>query len=299
MSCTARFSHLSEAHTSTVAYTILATGNIVLAIFIIFGNSLILYALYKCQSMHRLTTALYCSLAFSNLGIGLTVIPLFVLYCLAVVFNNVSLFCLIQVPYAMSGYFLGSVSFLTLTTIALDRFYAVKLRLRYHQVVTLKRVVLTLAVCWAFGFIWPFSWLLREQLCMFIAIAIIFCCVVITSACSIKTYFEIRRHQHQIQAQQTIRGPHQRGEQQFITGGHKKSLNTMMLMFCLLLACYLPYFAVVGVTMVIETNSDTVLAFNITSGIIYLNSFFYPFLCCWRMRQIRREVLTILPCFAN
>ena len=299
MSCTARFSHLSEARTSTIAYTTLATAIIVLAIFIISGNSLILYSLYKCQSMHRLTKALYCSLAFSNLGIGLTVIPLFVAYCLAVVLNNVYLFCVIQVPYAMAGYFLGSVSFLTLTTIALDRFYAVKLRLRYHQVVTLKRVVLTLAVCWTFGFLWPFTWLLREQLCMFIAIAIIFCCVVITSVSSIKTYFEIRRHQHQIQAQQTIRGPHQRGEHQSTTGGHKKSLNTMMLMFCLLLACYLPYFAVVGVTMVIETNFDTVLAFNITSGIIYLNSFFYPFLCCWQMRQIRREVLNILPCFAN
>ena len=299
MSCIARFSHLSEEHTSIVAYTILATGNVVLAIFIVFGNSLILYALYKCQSLHHLTKALYCSLAFSNLGIGLIVIPLFVVYCLAVVFNNVHLFCLIQFPCAMAGYFLGSVSFLTLTTIALDRFYAVKLRVRYHQVVTFKRAVLTLTVCWIFGFLWPFTWLLREQLCMFIAIAIIFCCVVVTSVSSIKTYFEIRRHQQQIQAQQTIRGPHQGEGQQSITGGYRKSLNTMMLIFCLLLACYVPYFTVVGVTMVLETNSDTVLAFNITSGIIYLNSFFYPILCCWRMRQIRTEVLAIPPCFAN
>lgn len=299
MSCLLRFSYIREASTSTVAYTIFGSVNIVLAIFTVIGNSLILHALRKCPSLFAPTKALLCSLALSDLGVGLIVLPLFAAYCFAVAFNNTELFCNIQNPYAITAYCLVSVSFLTMTAVTLDRFCALKLRQRYRSEVTLKRVVLVLAACWIFGLAWPFIWLLNEKIALIIAMIIIFCCVVISSLLFIRTYYGIRHHQQQIQSQQAISVPRQPGGNQFNIGGYKTFLNTMVLVFCLLLACYLPYFSVLGVTMGTASTSDTTLAFNITAGIIYLNSLLNPIVYCWRMRQIRREILIALPCFAS
>ena len=299
MSCVARVFYLNESHSSTVAYTVLAGTNILLAIITIIGNSLILHALRKCQSLRRSTKALFCSLAFSDLSIGVFVLPLFVAYCFAVAFYNVDVFCVIQGPYAMAGFCLASVSFLTMTAICLDRYYAVKLKQRYHQVATFKLVASTLAACWVFGIIWPSTWLLSERLAMIAALIIIFCCVVITSVFSIKTYLGIRQQQQQIHQRQVISVPQQHDRNEVTIAGYKRSVNTMMLIFCLLFACYLPYFIVLGVTMATTSNSNTALAFNVSSGIIYFNSLVNPIVYCVKIRQIRREVLIMLPCFAN
>lgn len=300
MSCAARVFYLNESRSSTVAYLVLAGTNILLAIFTIIGNSLILHALRKCQSLRRSTKALFCSLAFSDLSIGVFVLPLFVAYCFAVAFYNVDVFCVIQGPYAIAGFCLASVSFLTMTAICLDRYYAVKLKQRYHQVATFKLVASTLAACWIFGIIWPSTWLLSETLAMITALIIIFCCVVVTSVFSIKTYLGIRQQQQQIHPRQVTSVPTQQHDRNEATiTGYRRSLNTMMLIFCLLFACYLPYFTVLGVNMATTSNSYTALAYNISSGIIYFNSLLNPIVYCVKIRQIRREVFILLPCFAN
>ncbi|KAJ7340332.1 hypothetical protein OS493_003069 [Desmophyllum pertusum] len=186
-----------------------------------------------------------------------------------------------------------------MTAISLDRYYAFTLRLRYRQVVTFKRVVFLLAACWVFGLIWPLSWLLSEKIAGTVVTVGTFCCIVITSISYIKITIGIRRHQRQILAQQTIPAQQQHGGNHFSIGQYKKSLNTMVLIFCLLIVCYLPYFTAVAVAMVIGSNSSVILAWNVTSAFIFLNSLLNPLVYCWRMREIRREVLIALPCFTS
>ena len=299
MYCHVRFSQFRETSTTIYAYTFLGISSVVLAIFTVFGNSLILYALRKCQTLHASTKALFCSLALSDLGVGLIVYPLFATYCFAAVFNDIEVFCSIRGPYTIADYCLGSTSFFTTTAISLDRFYAFTLRFRYHQVVTFKRVAFLLAGCWAFGFIWPFTFLLNEQISKIMVAVIIFCCVVITSISYIKITFGIRRYRRQIQqtTQQTISAHQQHGGNHFRIGQFKKSLYTMILVFCLLLVCYLPFFTVLPLNVVTGSHSNTNLALNITAAVIKLNSLLNPLVYCWRMGEIRREVLTALPSF--
>ena len=291
--------YLREISSSTSVHVLLGSANVALAIFTIFGNSLILHALRKCRNLHAPTKALFCSLALSDLGVGIVVYPLFATYCFAVAFNNVEVFCTVHDPYAISSFFLGSVSFMTMTGIALDRYYAFTLRLRYRQIVTFKRVVFFLAACWTFGFIWPFSWLPQEKICKIVATVVVFCCVVITSIAYIKIAIEIPHHQCQIQGQQTNPASQQHGGNHFRIIQYKKLLNTTILIFCLLLACYLPYFTVSTVTMVTGSSSIKVLMWNITAGLVYVNSLLNPLIYSWRMREIRREVVIALPCLAN
>ncbi|KAJ7340333.1 hypothetical protein OS493_003070 [Desmophyllum pertusum] len=299
MSCHEIFSHLRDTTSSIAVCAFLGIASVVLAIFTVFGNSLILHALRKCQTLQSPTKALFCSLAFSDLGVGIVVYPLSAVFCFAAVFNNIEVFCAIQYPYLIVAYCLGSVSFLTMTAISLDRYYAFTLRLRYRQVVTFKRVVFLLAACWIFGLIWPFSWLLSHTISKIVATTIIFCCTVITSISYIKITVGLHRHQRQIQEQQTIPAPQQHGGNHFSIGQYKKSLNTMILIFFLLIACYLPHCTVIAVSMVIGNNSSVMLAWIITAEFIYLNSLLNPLVYCWRMREIRREVLIAMPCFTS
>ena len=295
MPCLERFFYLANADTSTVAYKILATAGVVLAILTILGNSLVLYALRKCQSLQNSTKALLASLALSDLGIGLFAYPLFVAYCLSIVYTNGDLFCAIESPYVMVSYCLASVSGFTMTLISLDRLYAVKLRHRYHQVVTIRRVVMILTAFWIFGFASTFIWLVSERITGVTVIIIIFCCIIITTVSSVRTYLAIRHRQRQIHAHIS----QQQGEGQVSMGAYKKSLDTMMLIFVLFLACCLPYFAVAGVTMVTSLSSYTVLALDVTSTIAFFNSLLNPIVYCVKMRQIRQEVVALLPCFSR
>ncbi|XP_078356080.1 ocellar opsin-like [Oculina patagonica] len=298
MYCHVRFSQSRETSSTIAVYAFLGLSSVVLAILTVFGNSLILRALRTCQSLDSPTKALFCSLAFSDLAVGIVVYPLFATYCFASVFNSNEVFCAIRGPYTIAAYCLGSVSFFTMTAISLDRFYSFTLRLRYHQFVTLKRVVFILSVCWIFGFVWPFSFQLKEQIPRIVSAVIIFCCVATSSISYIKITMGIRRHQRQIQEHQMISAP-QHGGAHFCISQYKKSLNTMILVFCLLLACYLPFFAVLSLNLVTGSNSRyTNLALNITSAVIKLNSLLNPLVYCWRMRELRREVMNALPCFA-
>lgn len=289
MHCHQRFSQFRETPTTIAAYTFLGISSVVLAVFTVFGNLLILLAVRKCQTLHAPTKVLFCSLAFSDLGVGIVVYPLFATYCFAAVFDDIEVFCAIRGPYTIAGYCLASVSFLTMTVLSLDRFYAFTTRLRYHQFVTFERVVFLVAACWIFGFIWPFSWLLSEKISMIVAALIIFCCVVTTSISYIKITIGIRRHQRQIQEQQISPELQHHGGSHFSISQYKETLNTMVLVFCLLIACYLPFFAVLPFTMS-GSNSNPMLALNITSAIIKLNSLLNPLVYSWRIREIRRQV---------
>ena len=171
------------------------------------------------------------------------------------------------------------------------------MRLRYHQIVTFNRIVLLLTAFWLFRLIWPFSWLVSTKIANLIAAVIILSCAVITSICYYKTMTGLRRHQCQIQKQCATHQQH--GGNPFRLGQYKKSVNSMIIIFCLLLACYLPYFIVAIVTMVLGKSSSTMLPWNMTPAFVYLNSLLNPLVYCWRMRRIRLAVVIALTCFAR
>ena len=165
--------------------------------------------------------------------------------------NDVNLFCKVRNPYAIVGYCFRSVSFFTITVIAFDRFYAFKLRVSYRQVITLKTVLPRLAACWMVGVLWSFSWLLHEEITKILSTVIIFLlCYPNFSDIHQNVYWDTASSAL-IQPQLVISVPQQQGRIRNYRNAarYKKSLNTIMLIFCLLLFCYLPYFIVVCVAV--------------------------------------------------
>ena len=97
------------------------------------GNVLFLVALHKVPSVHPPTKLLFRCLAVSDLGVGIILQPLYVCYFLKALKTT------FKVDGALS-FVLCAVSVFTVTTVSVDRLLALKLGLRYKQVVTLKPV---------------------------------------------------------------------------------------------------------------------------------------------------------------
>lgn len=117
--------------------------NVLLSATALFGNAVILITIWKTSSLHSASYMLLSSLAVSDLFVGLVVQPLFALFLL---FNNFD-----PVPLHISAVFLTLVSLMNVTAIAIDRFLALRLHLRYNALVTTSRVKLILICIWLFS----------------------------------------------------------------------------------------------------------------------------------------------------
>ena len=121
----------------------LSALNIFLSITASLGNALILVALSKETSLHPPTKLLFRCLAVTDLSAGLISQPLFAYAIMARItkMNNRDL----DKGFIVTGFILCGISVLTSTAISVDRLLALKLRVRYRHVVTLRRTRVLIA----------------------------------------------------------------------------------------------------------------------------------------------------------
>lgn len=201
------------------------------------GNAVILYALRKCQSLHSPSKALLCSLALTDLFVGLVVLPLITAYYLTIILGMPGYYCIVSIAYGRISTFLAGVSLQTIATIAIDRYAAFHLRLRYRELVKLRRVVCILVIEWIATAVWSGSWFWDEQVNKISgAITITICCLV-TLLCYLSIHRGLRHHVEQIHQQNN---PGQAAVA-FNLVQYKKTLNNMLWINGLLFVCYMPY----------------------------------------------------------
>ena len=131
--------------------TSLLAFNIILSFTASLGNVLILLTIYKVSFLHPVTKLLFACLATTDLCVGLFSQPLFVVnMTLNIDLANTDLDILSQMDEAVfiSSYVLCGVSVLISTAISVDRLLVLLLRLKYRQVVTLKRAQVVILICW-------------------------------------------------------------------------------------------------------------------------------------------------------
>ena len=131
--------------------TSLLAFNIILSFTASLGNVLILLTLYKVSFLHPVTKFLFACLATTDLCVGLFSQPLFVAnMILNIDLANTDLDILSQMNEVVfiSSNVLCGVSVLISTAISVDRLLVLLLRLKYRQVVTLKRAQVVILLCW-------------------------------------------------------------------------------------------------------------------------------------------------------
>ncbi|XP_078355391.1 melanocyte-stimulating hormone receptor-like [Oculina patagonica] len=258
--------------------------NIPLSITAFLGNALIIVALRKVTSVHLPSKILLGCLASTDLCVGLITQPLFVAYKLSPEYSKRCHY--LRILSDTIGLTFCGVSLLTLTAISIDRLLALLLRLRYRQVVTLRRVWAFVVSVWLscaatailrfYNFLIPLTF----------AFIVLFLCIVTSSFCYTKIFLTLRHHQTQVQ-DHVLQGQQNGGGISLNIARYRKTVSSALWIQMTLLACYLPYSIFVAAVLIPGLHTPSLnFAWAITISLLLLNSSINPFLYCWKMREV-------------
>ena len=194
--------------------------------------------------------------------------------------------------HLISSYVLGviifGVSLSTLTAISVDRLLALLLRLRYRQVVTLKRCRVVVAVLWLLHIFVGTMYFWVHFIFLWYGYVQITVCILISGFSYVKIYCTLRRQRAQIR---------NHGHQGQLYGWtqpnvavYRKTVSSSLLIQLTLVACYLPYGIHTALIAKYGLSPSIILGGRFVSTFVYLNSTLNPFLYCWKIRGVRQAV---------
>ena len=255
--------------------------NAPLMLISITGNTLVLAAILKTPSLRSPSTILLCSLAVSDVFVGLVAQPVSIAYQLT---EKDSLH---QAVRTVAFLAVGG-SLLTMTAISVDRFAAPHYHMRYPSLMTTQRALYISAVLWLVIFL--SSWLPFWNISAYYSViaASIAICLCLSSPCYIRIYRTVIHHQLQIHNQQQameINADHNRN---FLRS--TRSAKNTFIYYVVMLLCYTPMF--IGVSVSVSVNQFS-KPWTFVETIAFMNSSINPFLYCWRLRQLRTAVIKI------
>ena len=263
---------------------LLCVLNMVSAIVATIGNSLTLLTICRTPSLHSPSNVLLAGLALADLGIGILIQPCWIVDKMIQLKGSCSLYSSPKGPlFILPGNLLVSISFFNLTAFSVDRLLAIKLHLRYQQLVTVKRVLLTLVFIWfvsvAFNVWRCFG---SSTLGNSISVVLVFVLSFVVILCYIQIFKVVRHHQLHIQAENSASLD--------IFFSHKKSIVTMLYVCGCFLLSYLPWACVIfaGFTTRKNTTVKYYLVRYVAETILNVNSCINPMIYCWRMVEMRQ-----------
>ena len=270
-------------------------ANCVLNVFLsstaILFNSVTLLALRKTSSLPKTLRTLLVSLAVSDICVGLlgqTLYTSLLVKWLQLKIINCSIYMAFDV---LMGLF-AIASFVGVVAVGVDRFLAIHLHLRYHELVTYKRVVAVVISIWLLSTSLPFIVMLGFTI--FSLVISIFGVVnfVLALAIYTKMYSAVRRHKTQIQALR-VGQVGRIGETANFAGVVKSAVGTFYV-YLVLLVCYVPHLVCLAA---IEFNGTSIALkgfFLFSLTLAFFNSSLNPVIYCWRLRHIRQAIMDIL-----
>ena len=270
--------------------------NAVFGLTAITFNIVTILALRKPLTIPRAVKTLLMSLAVSDLGVGLLVQPLYVTYLVMQIQENTQTrsFEIISNLFGKIGNFFTYASFFGVVALAIDRFLAIHLYLRYQELVTHKRVVAVMISTWILSAIVMLllGWISSDVVTI-IFLTVDGVCYLTTALFYFKIYSAVRYHTNQMQVLEEQLAQNNGGDMENAARERKAAVDTFCV-FLVFLICYLPNMCV----WIIQTSTgpSTVLRhFGLHSNtLMLLNSSLNPMIYCWKMRPVRHAIMEIL-----
>ncbi|XP_078344040.1 melanocyte-stimulating hormone receptor-like [Oculina patagonica] len=245
----------------------------------IIGNSLVLATILRTPSLRSPSIVFLCSLAVSDLLVGLVVQPVYIGRLFTADFlDKIG----DTVAFAACG-----VSLSTITAISVDRFLALHYHMKYPMLMTTHRAMYISATLWLVNFLMSFLpfWGL-DVFYLVIALSIIVC-LLLSTVCYIRIYQIVRRHQLQIHVQQQAVESLNAENNQNMHRSMKNAKNTFIY-YAVMILCYTPVFISMSILVIMPHHWRR--AWNLTDTVAFMNSSINPFLYCWRLRELRTAV---------
>ena len=257
------------------------------------GNAVVILVVWKTPALHTPSNVFLCCLAISDLTVGLIAQPCFVIHKIGELLQNHSMYCTTRILSESVGYITTGTSVLIMTGIAIERYLALYLHLRYKQIITTKRILAATFCLWVFFILLAVSrfWIANDSIFNNIPIPVIGCSLVFTFLAYMKVLKYVRRHENQIH-DQNISSPDQHPAKNRLLGikRYKKSTLTMAYIVGIFVLCYIPILCVKIAHKIEGYTSSVQTAYVYATTIVFLNSSFNPVVYCWRMTDIRRAV---------
>ena len=246
--CQARLKELTQlVHLHGNVMLSFCVLNLVFSFVAVLGNFLVIRALWKVSLIPPTIKTLFLSLAISDLCVGILSQPVFgvitamMLRRLSNVQHNFALFCPTVLTVCYFFIFgLSLASFLNVIIIALDRLLAVRLHLRYQELVTLKRLIIVLVALWITSAIVASIVIFFPKVTRLTGAVIDFLGIILTTVVYIYIYKVVRFHRNQIRCQFQV----QNRQGLEITRQNKSAYNALIV-YIVFVACYLPFFIAV------------------------------------------------------
>ncbi|XP_078345761.1 melanocyte-stimulating hormone receptor-like [Oculina patagonica] len=262
--------------------------NVPLMLISIIGNTLVLAVLLRTPSLRSPSIVFLCSLAVSDLLVGLIVQPVYI----ARVFTADSLFKISDtVAFAACG-----VSLLTMAAISVDRFLALHYHMRYPNVMTTYRAMYISAILWLVSFLLSFLPFWNMNVYYFVVAFCIVVCLLLSSICYIRIYRIVRQHQLQIHVQQLVVGRLNTENSQNMQRSTKSAKNTFIY-YTVMILCYTPVF--IAMSIIVISPHHWTKAWDFTDTVAFMNSSINQFLYCWCLRELRTAVSKTVKMFCK
>ena len=288
----ANYSSNAEANPKSGFETVVLANcilNAPLMLLSIIGNALLLVAIMRTPSIRSPSVIFLCSLAVSDLLVGLVVQPA---YIAEQIVGTVSA---LQEAVTAMGFAGCGVSLWTMTAITVDRFLALHYHLQYPNLMTTSRAIYTIITIWCIITLFSFSILWSLSIYYFFATFCITICLLVCLVCFIKIYRIVRRHQLQIQVQQqAVENSIDTHEQQIRQS--TRSAKNIFIYFLAMILCYSPFSIVVIISGFTSLDLQVIRTFPVT--VAFMNSSINPFLYCWRMTELRTAVFKTAKLFS-
>ena len=263
--------------------------NLICSLIATTGNGIILATFWKSKHLRSPSHLLLLCLTFADFITGSIVQQFYVAYKITHLLEHHSLSCFFRVTLETVAWFSAAVSCSMFTSITGDRYFALHFHLRYHQVVTSKRVIaLIVYVLLSFGSLTVSRFVLEDSK-PFLVVSIVglFLSLLVLLISVGNIYLLVRRHHRQIQSQ------HINNRHNPVSGNTpnlrslKKSTLSMAAVASLFMIAYLPFTCVLITYLVHGFTTNVEVAYDITRTIAFMTSSWNPFLYCWKMADVR------------
>lgn len=281
------------------AHVITLVVNSLTAFTAFVGNLLILITVLRTRSLHSPSNVLLCCLSLSDLLVGLIAQPCFVGHKIGELTNNFRIYCVTRVVAETAGFITVGVSTLTLTAISVEKYLALKLHLRYREIITCKKVLYIAGSFWVLLFILGgLRFVVYGKLFEAAVVSVLLLILSLTPWCYYHIFKIVKRHENQIKVQSLTpkrnyestepKTNRHTGTRKIIK--HKKSTIAMMYILGVFLICYVPTLIVQTAILLKGYTRSAKIAYVYISTLLLVNSSINPAIYCWRMSEIRRAV---------
>ena len=269
--------------------------NVILCCTAVTLNSVTIYALRKTPSVPMPLKILLLSLAVCDLGVGILCHPLYIVRLVLDLDLGVKAFPTFYLVYGFVMHVFASASFLGVLSLSVDRFLALRVHLKYQQLMIQKRIMTVVISSWvlsgaSFVLTWP---IIPFHIQYLVVVIMVGTCFVVSGVLNCYIYAVVRRHANQIQSIQVHGNAQENAPDVANSRRMRKSVFTTIYVYLLFWLCYLPNIS----AMWFIGSSPSLIAKVVKSytvTLLLMNSSLNPLIYCWKMTDIRQTIRNLM-----